>query len=209
MTTFLNGIFPGELSPTTTVAGCIDIFENAWPNPNESIEHLEKETSDHLSTLSWKKAQIVGNNYAQTMRTNYDLNITKAAFDGSSLAQNIHNQMYLLLSAAAIPYAKRHDVPQLLHEDYNVLKYSDGQKCEAHADGDTALGRAVSAIVYLNGDYEGGEVEFVNFGVKIKPQPGMLLLFPSNYPYRHIAHPVTSGTKYAIVTWLHDRPFNS
>jgi predicted 2-oxoglutarate/Fe(II)-dependent dioxygenase YbiX len=60
--------------------------------------------------------------------------------------------------------------------------------------------------VYLNDDYEGGEVEFVNFGIKIKPQPGMLLLFPSTYPYAHIAHPVTSGVKYAIVTWIHDRP---
>jgi hypothetical protein len=28
----VNGLFPGELNPTTTVAGCIDILENAWPN---------------------------------------------------------------------------------------------------------------------------------------------------------------------------------
>ena len=34
---------------------------------------------------------------------------------------------------------------------------------------------------------------------------GMVILFPSNYAYRHIAHPVTSGTKYAIVTWIKDR----
>jgi predicted 2-oxoglutarate/Fe(II)-dependent dioxygenase YbiX len=115
--------------------------------------------------------------------------------------------MYLLLLATSIPYAIKHDIDELHHEDYNILKYSDSQKCDAHADSNTALGRAVSAIVYLNGDYEGGEVEFVNFGIKIKPKPGMLLLFPSNYPYKHIAHPVTSGTKYAIVTWLHDRPF--
>jgi predicted 2-oxoglutarate/Fe(II)-dependent dioxygenase YbiX len=33
----------------------------------------------------------------------------------------------------------------------------------------------------------------------------MLILFPSNYAYSHIAHPVTSGTKYAMVTWIRDR----
>jgi predicted 2-oxoglutarate/Fe(II)-dependent dioxygenase YbiX len=120
--------------------------------------------------------------------------------------QNIHNQTYLLLLAATIPYAKKHDIDEMFHEGYNMLRYSGGQEYKAHKDGDTGSGRAVSAIIYLNDDYEGGHVEFVNFGIKIKPKPGMLLLFPSNYAYTHIAHPVTSGTKYAIVTWIHDRP---
>jgi len=119
--------------------------------------------------------------------------------------QNIHTQMYLLLLATTVPYAKKHDINFLLHEDYNMLKYRGGQGYVAHADGSTETGRAVSAILYLNNEFEGGEVEFVNFGVTIKPQPGMLLLFPSTYPYTHIAHPVTSGVKYAIVTWIKDR----
>ena len=67
------------------------------------------------------------------------------------------------------------------------------------------IGRSVSAICYLNDDYEGGELEFVNFKLKIKPQAGMMILFPSNFAYMHIAHPVTSGTKYAMVTWIRDR----
>jgi hypothetical protein len=33
----------------------------------------------------------------------------------------------------------------------------------------------------------------------------MLILFPSNYAYSHIAHPITNGTKYAMVTWIKDR----
>jgi predicted 2-oxoglutarate/Fe(II)-dependent dioxygenase YbiX len=61
-------------------------------------------------------------------------------------------------------------------------------------------------LLYLNDDYSGGELEFRNFQLKISPKKGMLLLFPSNFAYAHIAHPVTSGTKYAFVTWLHDRP---
>lgn len=204
----VNGLFPGELLPTTTLGGCIDIFENAWPNPEETIKALDLETSRAESGLVWKKSTTVQYGSDQDFRNNYELNATLSAINGSSLTQNIHNQMYLLLLATTIPYAVKHDIEELHHEDYNILKYSDNQKCDAHADSNTALGRAVSAIVYLNEDYEGGEVEFLNFGIKIKPKPGMLLLFPSNYPYKHIAHPVTSGTKYAIVTWLHDRPFN-
>ena len=33
----------------------------------------------------------------------------------------------------------------------------------------------------------------------------MLILFPSSYPYMHIAHPVTKGTKYNLVTWLREK----
>jgi predicted 2-oxoglutarate/Fe(II)-dependent dioxygenase YbiX len=93
----------------------------------------------------------------------------------------------------------------MTHEKYNMLKYSGGQEYKAHFDGTTETGRTLSAIIYLYSNFEGGEVEFVNYGIKIKPQPGMLLLFPSNYAYTHIAHPVTNGTKYALVTWIADR----
>jgi predicted 2-oxoglutarate/Fe(II)-dependent dioxygenase YbiX len=115
--------------------------------------------------------------------------------------------MYLLLLAATEPYKQRYGIEEnFWHENYNMLRYRGGQEYKAHYDGATFDGRSVSAIVYLNDDYSGGEVEFTNFQVKIKPQKGMLLLFPSNYAYTHIAHPVTSGTKYALVTWIHDRP---
>ena len=89
---------------------------------------------------------------------------------------------------------------------YNILKYESGQEYKVHYDGATGQGRHISCILYLNESYEGGEIEFPAFGFKIKPQAGMLVMFPSNFAYRHIAHPVLSGTKYAMVTWLHDRP---
>jgi predicted 2-oxoglutarate/Fe(II)-dependent dioxygenase YbiX len=111
----------------------------------------------------------------------------------------------MTLLSTSIPYARKHDIDELYHENYNMLKYQTGQEYRAHADGFTDSGRSVSAIIYLNNDYEGGELEFVNFNIKLKPEPGMLILFPSNYAYSHIAHPVKSGTKYALVTWIKDR----
>jgi predicted 2-oxoglutarate/Fe(II)-dependent dioxygenase YbiX len=91
-------------------------------------------------------------------------------------------------------------------EPFNILKYQTGQEYKAHFDGGTYTRRSISSILYLNDEYTGGELEFVNYNIKIKPSPGMLVLFPSNYAYSHIAHPVKTGTKYAIVTWLHDQP---
>jgi predicted 2-oxoglutarate/Fe(II)-dependent dioxygenase YbiX len=207
MATQINGLFPGELYPNVTVGGCIDIFENAWPNPQETIELLEKECSDPESGLAWHRAETIGQGINQSARTNYDIAISYTAQEtGNALAQNIHNQMYIMLLAATIPYARKHDVDEMYHENYNVLRYRTGQEYKPHSDGSTESGRAISAICYWNDDYKGGEIEFPNFDIKIKPEPGMLLLFPSSYPYKHVAHPVKEGTKYAIVTWIHDRP---
>jgi predicted 2-oxoglutarate/Fe(II)-dependent dioxygenase YbiX len=187
---------------------------NSFPSDWGKAETIQKETIESIeaqcdlrdSGVSWSRATTVGSGVNQNIRTNYNLGITSSALESNNAAaQNVHNQMYMLLAASTFPYGKKHDLDNLYHEPYNMLKYSGGQEYKAHADGSTIDGRCVSAIVYLNNEYEGGEVEFVNFGIKIKPEPGMLLLFPSNYAYRHIAHPVTSGTKYAIVTWMKDR----
>lgn len=205
------GLFPGELTPSATVGGCIDIFENAWPNPDHTIALIEKECAEIDSGVSWQRATTVGQGPFQDARTNFDLGISwNARVTGNKLMKDVHNQMYFLLLAAVLPYAKRYTIEEPLHhEPYNMLKYKTGQEYKTHYDGSAGMGRAVSAICYLNGDFEGGEIEFPNFKVKIKPEPGMLILFPSNYAYKHTAYPVTSGTKYALVTWLHDKPIEN
>lgn len=209
MSLMLNGIFPGELKPDASVAGCIDIFENLWPNPEQTIQLIEHECSNVDSGAYWQRAETIGSGAYQDNRTNLLLPVTHiAAVSNNSLAQNIHNQFYMILAAASLPYINRYGIKEnLWHEGYSVLKYKENQEYKAHYDGGTLIGRAVSAILYLNSDFEGGEIEFVNFGIKIKPQPGMLILFPSNYAYKHIAHPIKTGTKYALVTWLRDQPF--
>jgi len=207
MSQLVNGFFTGDLQPSTTVAGCIEIFENAWPNPQETVAMVEQRTSDGTRDTRWEKATTFGGGQFQNIRTNKHLDITHyAKLYDDSVFQNIHNQFYTLLLATTLGYSKRNKIDEdLWHEDYNLLKYSDNQSYGCHYDGMTSTGRVVSAICYLNNDYEGGELEFPHFNLTIKPQPGMLLLFPSNFAYAHVAHPIKSGTKYAIVTWLRDR----
>lgn len=62
--------------------------------------------------------------------------------------------------------------------------------------------RDISILFYLNEDYTGGELEFTTLGLKIKPKTGMMIAFPSYKEFAHKVHPVTSGTRYSLVTWL-------
>jgi hypothetical protein len=203
----INGMFFGELNPTITVGGAIEIYENIWPDPYGTIEKVEQECLDPDSGSYWTQAETIGHGAFQTARTNKLLPITYLAeVSNNALLQNIHNQFNALLISSSNSYVKRFKINErLYHEGYSLLKYSGGQEYKQHYDGDTGIGRAITAICYLNDNYQGGEIEFPYFKLKIKPQPGMLMLFPSNYAYSHIAHPVTDGVKYALVTWIRDR----
>ena len=207
MALLVNNLFPGDLKPDATIGGCIDIYENVWPNHRQTIELVEGECSNPESGVYWQRAETMNLGPFQTHRTNQLIEVSHLAnVADSKVLQNVHNQMNLLLLAASNAYGFKYGINEgFYHEGYNMLKYKQGQEYQSHYDGGTAIGRVISAIVYLNSDYEGGHLEFTNFNLKIKPEPGMLILFPSNFAYRHIAHPVTKGTKYALVTWIKDR----
>lgn len=201
---------PKSIQPVDILAGCIAIYENVWPDYEETIKQIEEESKDPALSAGFVRAkttnQINGRTEKSTARTNSDFSLSSAAHE-NEFFRKLNNRFYDLVTSAVSSYQEKMLINESLYhvEPYNILKYQTGQEYIAHYDGATGTGRAVSPILYLNNDYTGGELEFVHFGIKIKPAAGSLFVFPSNYPYAHIAHPVQEGTKYAIVTWLHDR----
>ena len=68
-------------------------------------------------------------------------------------------------------------------------------------DAETDLERTITFIWYLNDVQEGGETE-LNGNLKVKPETGKLLMFPSTWTYPHSSLPVVSNNKYIIVGWF-------
>ena len=88
---------------------------------------------------------------------------------------------------------------------YELLRYEEEERFGLHTD--AILGRQegfrqLSAVLYLNDTYTGGETYFPRQELKFKAKAGDLLLFPSTFCYPHESLPVVKGTKYAIVTWF-------
>jgi len=84
---------------------------------------------------------------------------------------------------------------------YDFLKYETGGFYTTHLDDDTVNPRRISISLLLNEEYEGGEFQF--FGeYKVNGKTGSAIVFPSNFCYPHEILPVTSGTRYCIVTWI-------
>jgi predicted 2-oxoglutarate/Fe(II)-dependent dioxygenase YbiX len=61
--------------------------------------------------------------------------------------------------------------------------------------------RDLSLLIYLNDDFTGGGLTFTHFNFHFRPEPGDLLVFPSDNRYVHQAEKVESGVRYVIVSW--------
>lgn len=90
--------------------------------------------------------------------------------------------------------------------DILILKYEEGGHYIWHTDhAGGKISRTLSCILFLNNDYEGGDLMFRDPNLKnersINILPGRLIVWPSNFMYPHTVKPVTKGTRYSIVAW--------
>jgi prolyl 4-hydroxylase len=98
-------------------------------------------------------------------------------------------------------------------EALQILRYRPGQQYRPHLDfvQSSDNQRMMTALVYLNHDYEGGETCFVKTGLKVKGRKGDGLVFRSAAPDRrpdplseHAGLPVTKGTKFLASRWIRE-----
>lgn len=85
----------------------------------------------------------------------------------------------------------------------HLLKYSKNGHLPAHQDQGISS-RVLSSVMYLNDDYEGGEIEFRQSNIKLKPEAGSIIFFPSNFLYVHEVYPITEGYRYSMPHWYHN-----
>ncbi|MBV9932218.1 MAG: 2OG-Fe(II) oxygenase [Alphaproteobacteria bacterium] len=95
-------------------------------------------------------------------------------------------------------------------EPLQILRYRPGQQYRPHVDWlDEANPRVLTALAWLNDDYEGGETAFAKAGLTVRGRAGDVLVFRSEAPgggldplSEHAGLPVTAGTKYLASRWI-------
>ena len=97
------------------------------------------------------------------------------------------------------------------YETPELMRYREGGMYMSHADSENmdlktrqwskAIDRDLSLLIYLNEDFEGGELSFYQFNYQVWPRTGGVVMFPSDHRYQHQAEKVTKGVRYAIVSW--------
>jgi predicted 2-oxoglutarate/Fe(II)-dependent dioxygenase YbiX len=172
------------------------------------LEHIRNQHTEDLSVFDPEQSNKTGKtefavdkNVRDTQIVNCDL-IMDDIIDLYRMAvQNIINPFYEF-------EIRDSEMPQ-------VLSYSVGGHYMPHVDGESlwqapnqdviwrkSADRDLSVVFFLNDDFEGGDFVFPELKIRIRPEPGMLIAFPSTHHYLHGVEPVTKGTRYSIVNWM-------
>jgi len=142
----------------------------------------------------------------------------------------IYTTLQKAFDDVARDYAAAHGITEepKLFPMYPIKKYMAGTFMGAHFDQQEGDGRLkVSFVMYLNDDYEGGEISFTirdpkgpiqgptpnqdfaeadlsSYDFAVKPKAGSIIVFPPSPPYHHTAHLVKSGEKIMVPQhWIH------
>jgi prolyl 4-hydroxylase len=95
-------------------------------------------------------------------------------------------------------------------EPLQLLRYRPGQQYRNHYDyiPGAANQRILTALLYLNEDYSGGETGFPRIGLKVRGRTGDVLLFRNTQDGQRISEsehagmPVISGVKHIATRWI-------
>lgn len=178
------------------------------------VEYANKQKAEDLAVFDAEKTN-------ETKETSFKVDKSVRNTQNVEIDENLHNLLNNIVGSAVKglinPYF---DIDLKSGEAVQFLKYGIGGHYKPHPDGeavrfDSSLGkpvwaknidRDISILIYINEDYEGGELVFPNQHVTLNPKKGMLVAFPSTHHFIHGVTPVTDGTRYALVTWASQTP---
>lgn len=185
-------------------------YKNIIDNPQSIIDEIEK--MDSLQTSSsqispWKTWTAYNDTavYGSVKEAYMHL------FQNNNDADRHNSKVASMVAYNAIKMAEEYALETGVELGYlpvyfRISKYNTGVYMGPHVD--SGYGEddksTVSMVIYLNDNYDGGEIEFPNHNIKIKPEAGSAVVFPS-VGCLHDPKPITSGNKYMIPLFFFKR----
>lgn len=178
----------------------VNLYRNAISKDTcyEHITTLNKEL-DGSGTHSWSTPEPGRN-------ANYfliDEEMLPLDNKDNLVLRGVYDPIFKVVKQCINDYANLWDISIDHYDPFNFVKYEyPHNNFDYHIDDSPDNVRIVSAVVYLNDNYDGGELNFSRLdGLTIKPKTGDILVFPSNYLYQHESKPVSRGTKYSVAVF--------
>jgi hypothetical protein len=183
----------------------IYVYKNVFNDTSGLIKNIEELFGSQYAPGGVYEGDINSNYNINTSTRNVDtFAMSDSAMPSYSEKQkNLYETIKTPMLECLFDYKKSFGISDKITDDcWMILRYGKNQKFDNHSDDGSRYPRLVSMTAYLNNNYDGGELEYENFGLSFKPEPGDVLIFPSNYVYKHRVVPVTSGLRYAVVNWF-------
>jgi predicted 2-oxoglutarate/Fe(II)-dependent dioxygenase YbiX len=181
----------------------------------ELVEHIKSSPAEDLSVFDPDKTNATGQTSWIVDKQTRDTQIVPMGNLYPKIEDLFRNTVREIINPFYQCQVESSEIPQ-------VLSYGIGGHYQPHIDGESiwmtprgekiwkkSTDRDLSIVYYLNNDFEGGDFVFPELKIRVRPEPGMMICFPSNHHYMHGVEPVVSGKRYSIVSWTTVKGFPS
>ena len=175
----------------------IHYYENVLDKPYaliKDIEETDEILNNNSSITKWKQWKASDDSY----NFGYQKMINPTIIDETNeVLLSINKRIRDAIVMSSKDYANVHNIDLGYLTPISIAKYSTGKEMGSHVDSyEDGRSPILSVVLYINDNYDGGELYFKEQDVLIKPTAGSLIAFPSVPPYYHQSKIVTKGLKY-------------
>ena len=179
----------------------------------EIVQHIKSSSETDLAVFDPQKSNETGGKEWRVDKTIRDTQHIEMGLIQPKIIDLMHNVVKEVINPFYNVEISESEVPQIL--SYGIgghyCPHIDGESLWQTPDGELiwkkSTERDLSMVFYLNDDFEGGDFIFPDLKVRVRPEPGMMVCFPSNHHYKHGVEPVTRGKRYSIVCWAQVKGF--
>ncbi len=172
-------------------------FKNVIDDPYsllKTIEETDNTLLDSDAITKWYDWQSSSNEYIFGQKKDVHHNKLSSS---SEVVKEIVATIESAVAYVEKEYLSHKDKEIGKHAPVCINKYFTGKMMGPHVDGHEGASNnpVMSAVIYLNDDYEGGTIDFPNHNLSIKPEAGSVVMFPSVQPFIHSPTEILSGEK--------------
>ncbi|MDP9933507.1 2OG-Fe(II) oxygenase [Variovorax paradoxus] len=176
------------------------IFQGACALPLDlCVSHIE----NRLQARDFRMHEVYGRNG--------DTIVDTRSRDSRSIIPCHDEELAFFIFEAVQQYFEQHFLAQpsdsLVLAQHDFFAYSPGIGLKMHVDDHVLrpdgsvfmrdVQRGITTILYLNSDFDGGEICFPKQGLELRPSAGTLLIFPSNRNFPHEVKSIVRGQRYS------------
>lgn len=165
-------------------------------NSIDNIQYVENVLSqeEHAVLLNYVKSADSWKEQPWLARMIESENLPKEIFEIlNKTFELVYEKSIDLYDVAINPFHK-----SALH----LVKFVEGFYLVPHVDTLSSEGNHIASVYYINDDYTGGEIDFPDHNLKIKPKANSLIIFPGNENYLHAVHKIANNDRYSSAMWF-------
>jgi len=185
----------------------IHYYRNVIENVQELIDTIEDTDNilkDEKVLSKWKMSSTKPHKNDEepykfhTYEFNEEKTLTQEVSD-IDYVLNVQKSIYDPIKTVSTHYAETHNFTISTLSNLKINKSYPGKHLGPHADSHGNDNSAkISIVVFLNDNFDGGEMLFRKQKVMVKPVSGSILIYPSVDPFYHQPNLIKSGIKYTV-----------